>query len=119
MTKQNILPRQPQPGLSIISWALQLALGKHRKDKQARCRFIKLLVQVEGWGPSGGRVLVGLVPVSQGFSGSPLLSSLLPPASPHPHPEEESGKRATLLRPGTINPHKTLLLDEETAEPKG
>jgi hypothetical protein len=30
MWYSDILPGQPQAELSIISWALQLALGKHR-----------------------------------------------------------------------------------------
>lgn len=83
VTNQNILSRQPQPRLSIISQASQLALGKHNKDKQARCRFIKLLVQVEGWGPPGGHWWAWSFQVGAS-SGSPLLFSLLPPATPTP-----------------------------------
>lgn len=71
-------------------------------------QVIKLLVQVKGWGPCRGHRWAWSL-LSWGFSGSPLLISLLPSAPPFP--KEASRENVTFPEwhwaesfPGIINP---------------
>ena len=122
MEPEHPLQAAPSLGDPSSPWALQLALGKHSEDREARCRSLSSGCR---WseGPGGGHRWAWSL-LGWGFlwvTYCPFLCFLLQLPLPHPQrkpPETVTGLRASLGMISSHKPRQNSLFDEETAVPK-